>query len=48
MSDLPKAEQVLEGVLDEQPGDDAHGGGQAGSTHPFPLEGALVYARRHN
>ena len=45
---LPEAQQVLEGVLHEQAGDDAHGGGQARRAHALALQRALVDAARHH
>lgn len=49
---LAKAQQVLERVLHQQPGHNAHGGRQAGGAHALALERALVDAagddqRRH-
>ena len=45
---LTKAEKVFEGVLHKQPCHNAHGRGQAGSTHSLPLERALINARGHH
>lgn len=45
---LAKAQQVLERVLHQQPGHDAHGGGQAGGAHALALERALVDPARND
>ena len=43
---LPEPQQMLQRVLHQEPGHNAHGGGQAGRAHPVLLQGFLVNTAR--
>ena len=45
---LPEPQQMLQRVLHQEPGHNAHGGGQAGRAHPVLLQGFLVNVARHH